>query len=88
MDIPTYKLHNGNPIPCLGLGTFRMKTIEELKPVVIEAIRSGYRLIEVLGKILKDIFADTSLNITRQDLFITSKLCKDEIQENTEKDDI
>ncbi|CAO3638708.1 unnamed protein product [Cunninghamella blakesleeana] len=83
MAIPTYQLHNNNSIPCLGLGTYRMKTVEELKPVVIEAIRSGYRLIdsaivyrneETLGQVIKEIFADTTLNITRQDIFITSKL--------------
>ncbi|KAI9483182.1 MAG: NADP-dependent oxidoreductase domain-containing protein [Benjaminiella poitrasii] len=60
-----------------------MKTYEELRPVVFEAIRSGYRLIDsatvyknekVLGKILKEVFADPDLNVKRSDLFITSKL--------------
>ncbi|KAI8339199.1 NADP-dependent oxidoreductase domain-containing protein [Chlamydoabsidia padenii] len=60
-----------------------MKTVEELKPVVTQAIRSGYRLIDTatvyknenaLGSILKDIFTDSTFNIRRSDLFITSKL--------------
>ncbi|KAI7875082.1 NADP-dependent oxidoreductase domain-containing protein [Mucor mucedo] len=60
-----------------------MKTMEELRPVVREAIRSGYRLIDsatvyrnedVLGEILGEIFADPSFGVKREDLFITSKL--------------
>ncbi|KAI7908221.1 NADP-dependent oxidoreductase domain-containing protein [Cokeromyces recurvatus] len=77
------QLYNGDNIPILGLGTYRMRTYEELRPVVFEAIRSGYRLIdsatvykneEILGKILKEVFADPDLNVKRSDLFITSKL--------------
>ncbi|SAM00913.1 hypothetical protein [Absidia glauca] len=79
----TYSLHNGKALPALGLGTYRMKTVEELRPVVTQAIRSGYRLIDTatvyknetaLGSILKEIFADPSFGIQRGDLFITSKL--------------
>ncbi|KAI8970212.1 NADP-dependent oxidoreductase domain-containing protein [Mycotypha africana] len=60
-----------------------MQTIEELRPVVFEAIRAGYRLIDsatvyrnehILGQILKEVFADPQFNIKRSDLFITSKL--------------
>ncbi|KAG1404542.1 hypothetical protein G6F60_004253 [Rhizopus arrhizus] len=76
-------LSNGNDIPILGLGTYRMKAKEELMPIITEAVLSGYRLIdsatvykneEVLGAILKDIFADPTFKIQRKDLFITSKL--------------
>lgn len=35
-----------------------------------------YKNEEVLGAILKDIFADPTFKIQRKDLFITSKLCK------------
>ncbi|KAI8092713.1 NADP-dependent oxidoreductase domain-containing protein [Halteromyces radiatus] len=79
----TYTLHNGNTMPALGLGTYRMKTVEELRPVINQAIRSGYRLIDsatvykneaAIGSVLKDIFADPSFGIQRQDVFITSKL--------------
>ncbi|EIE88229.1 hypothetical protein RO3G_12940 [Rhizopus delemar RA 99-880] len=60
-----------------------MKTKEELMPIITEAVLSGYRLVdsatvykneEVLGAILKDIFADPTFKIQRKDLFITSKL--------------
>ncbi|RCI01466.1 hypothetical protein CU098_011578 [Rhizopus stolonifer] len=77
------KLYNGSEIPILGLGTYRINTIEELRPVVYEAVRSGYRLIDsatvyrneqVLGQILKEVFADPSFGVQRKDLFITSKL--------------
>ncbi|CAO3589836.1 unnamed protein product [Absidia cylindrospora] len=83
MTIHSYKLHNGNHIPALGLGTYRMKTVEQLEPVVTQAIRSGYRLIDTaevykneaaLGTILERIFADPSYGVRRNNLFITSKL--------------
>ncbi|KAI9262418.1 NADP-dependent oxidoreductase domain-containing protein [Phascolomyces articulosus] len=60
-----------------------MKTEDVLKPVVEQAIRDGYRLIDsatvyrneqVLGNILKQIFDDPSFGVQRHDLFITSKL--------------
>ncbi|KAI8147062.1 NADP-dependent oxidoreductase domain-containing protein [Fennellomyces sp. T-0311] len=60
-----------------------MKTEDVLKPVIHQAIRDGYRLIdsatvyrneEVLGKILQEIFNDPSYGVARQDVFITSKL--------------
>ncbi|KAI8636780.1 NADP-dependent oxidoreductase domain-containing protein [Parasitella parasitica] len=60
-----------------------MKTIHELRPVVYEAIRSGYRLIDsatvyrnehILGQILKEVFENPSFGVQRKDIFITSKL--------------
>ncbi|KAG0168009.1 hypothetical protein DFQ29_000166, partial [Apophysomyces sp. BC1021] len=60
-----------------------MKTEEELGPVMKEAIRAGYRLIdtatvykneEPIGRVLEDIFKDESLGVQRKDLFVTSKL--------------
>ncbi|CAO0800150.1 unnamed protein product [Mucor circinelloides] len=83
MTTTEQQLYNGDKIPILGLGTYRMKTVEELRPVVYEAIRSGYRLIdsatvyrneEALGQILNEIFEDPSFGVQRKDLFITSKL--------------
>jgi diketogulonate reductase-like aldo/keto reductase len=38
-------LTNFKYLPLFLVGTYRMKTIEELRPVVYEAIRCGYRLI-------------------------------------------
>ncbi|KAI9498458.1 NADP-dependent oxidoreductase domain-containing protein [Zychaea mexicana] len=79
----TKQLHNGDTIPVLGLGTYRVKTEDVLKPVVHQAIQNGYRLIdsatvyrneEVLGRILKEVFDDPSFGVQRQDMFITSKL--------------
>ncbi|KAI7850278.1 NADP-dependent oxidoreductase domain-containing protein [Circinella umbellata] len=60
-----------------------MKTEDILKPVLEQAIRDGYRLIDsatvykneqVLGKILNQIFNDSSFGVQRKDIFITSKL--------------
>lgn len=43
-----YEILNTNIV-----GTYRMKSIDELRPVVTEAIRSGYRLI---GKLSQWVF--------------------------------
>ncbi|KAI8983809.1 NADP-dependent oxidoreductase domain-containing protein [Pilobolus umbonatus] len=60
-----------------------MKSREDLEPVIIQAIRSGYRLIDtaagygnekVIGNILKKVFEDDSISVKREDMFITSKL--------------
>lgn len=70
-------------MPLLGLGTFRIKDVNELRPVVRQAIQAGYRLIdsatvyrneEALGTILKEVFQDPTCGVSRQDIFITSKL--------------
>ncbi|KAI7873052.1 NADP-dependent oxidoreductase domain-containing protein [Spinellus fusiger] len=80
---PTFTLHDGTFLPKLGLGTYRMKTMKELRPVVKEAIRTGYRLIDSasvyrnekgLGNIIREILQDESFGVQRKDLFITSKL--------------
>ncbi|ORX48556.1 Aldo/keto reductase [Hesseltinella vesiculosa] len=79
----TYMLHNGGIMPAIGLGTYRMKTVHELEPVVTKALQHGYRLIdsatvyrneEALGLILKKVLADPDSGIERGDLFVTSKL--------------
>ncbi|KAI8064470.1 NADP-dependent oxidoreductase domain-containing protein [Gongronella butleri] len=60
-----------------------MTTQRDLEPVVMTALKEGYRLLDsatvyrnekVLGTILKKALSDDSLNLTRKDLFITSKL--------------
>lgn len=70
-------LYNGLKMPLLGFGTARMNG-EECYNAVINALECGYRHIdtahmylneEVIGK------AIISSNISRDELFITSKLC-------------
>ena len=44
--IPTITLNNGVKIPAIGYGVFRMKDSAECEEAVVQAIQSGYRLID------------------------------------------
>lgn len=74
------KLHNGHEIPALGLGTWQ-STEGEAYDAIRCAIKLGYRHIDCasvynneaeIGDALKD--AITEGDVTREELFITSKL--------------
>ena len=71
------KLNNGVEMPILGFGVFQVKDLEECERSVVDAISTGYRLIdtaqsygneEAVGKAIK------RSGVSREDLFITSKL--------------
>ncbi|CAG8464947.1 27173_t:CDS:2 [Gigaspora margarita] len=91
-SIPKFVLNNGITIPSLGLGTYRIIDPETVEFVIKNAISSGYRLIdsaigyrneETIGKVVNELIKDTSMNLKREDFFITSKLPpKDQGYEN------
>ena len=71
------RLNNGLQMPILGFGVFQVKDLAECERSVIDAIATGYRLIdtaasygneEAVGKAIK------RSGVTREDLFITTKL--------------
>jgi 2,5-diketo-D-gluconate reductase A len=71
------KLNNGVEMPILGFGVFQVKEFSECERSVIDAIETGYRLIdtaesymneEAVGKAIK------ASGIAREELFITTKL--------------
>ncbi len=71
------KLNNGVEMPILGFGVFQVKDLEECERSVVDAIATGYRLIdtaqsygneEAVGKAIK------RSGVKREDLFITTKL--------------
>jgi 2,5-diketo-D-gluconate reductase A len=73
----TTKLNNGVDIPMLGFGVFQMTDLEECERCVVEAIHTGYRLIDTaaaygneaaIGKAIK------RCGVAREELFITTKL--------------
>ncbi|MBG9204799.1 aldo/keto reductase [Mammaliicoccus sciuri] len=75
------EFYNGNSIPALGLGTFRVENNDECREAVKHAIISGYKHIdtaqtyhneEKVGQGIKEGLEATGLN--REDLFITTKL--------------
>lgn len=91
------KFHNGNSMPSVGLGVFRVENNDVAKDAVKHAIQSGYRSIDaafIYGNEVKvgEGIAEgiKAANITREDLFITSKIWiddygKDNVQKAYEK---
>ncbi|KAF9584682.1 hypothetical protein BGW38_005579 [Lunasporangiospora selenospora] len=79
-----YTLSNGVRMPSVGLGTYRVREQGALDACILEALRSGYRLIDTatvyrneaqIGNSLKKIFEnDLVPGLTRQDIFLVSKL--------------
>lgn len=71
------KLNNGVEMPLLGLGVFQVENPDECEQAVLDALESGYRLIdtaslykneEAVGKAIK------KSGVAREELFITTKL--------------
>ena len=71
------KLNNGVEMPILGFGVFQVTDLAECERSVVDAIETGYRLIdtaasyrneEAVGKAIK------RSGVAREDLFITTKL--------------
>jgi len=70
-------LNNGIKMPCVGFGVFQIQDKEECVKVVLDAIESGYRLIdtaqsygneEAVGEAIQKV------SIPREELFITTKV--------------
>ena len=74
-------LNNGIKTPSIGYGVFRMMNLEECENAVVQAIKTGYRLIDTaaayenetaVGKAIKRVIAEGF--VSREDLFVTTKL--------------
>ncbi|XP_025264453.1 1,5-anhydro-D-fructose reductase isoform X4 [Camponotus floridanus] len=79
-DIPTVTFSNGYKMPMLGLGTYKSEN-KDVGNAVKEAIDLGYRHIDTawfygnekeIGEAIREKIEDGS--VTREDLFITTKL--------------
>ncbi len=76
-NIPIWKLNNGLEIPSIGFGVFKVKEGDEVYEAVLEALKTGYRLIDTaaiygneegVGRAIKES------GIKREDIFLTTKL--------------
>lgn len=70
-------LNNGLRMPILGFGVFQIPDPKECERAVIDAIESGYRLIDTAASYLNEESVGKgvkSSGLAREDLFITSKL--------------
>lgn len=74
-------LNNGTTMPPIGYGVFRMTNLEECENAVVQAVKTGYRLIDTaaayenetaVGKAIKRVIAEEI--VQREELFVTTKL--------------
>ena len=75
--IPTVTLNNGIEMPRIGYGVFRMKDPEECEQAVVQAIHSGYRLIDTAAAYENEEAVGRAIRrcgVPREELFITTKL--------------
>jgi len=74
----TIILNNGVEMPLLGFGVFQMTNAEgECERSVLEAIRTGYRLIDTAASYGNEVQVGNAIRksgISRQEFFITTKL--------------
>lgn len=73
----TVKLNNGIEMPQLGFGVFQVTDLEQCEQAVVDAINSGYRLIDTAAAYQNEAAVGRAIKrsgVDRKGLFITSKL--------------
>lgn len=71
------KLNNGVEMPILGFGVFQMQDMTECEQAVVDAIETGYRLIDTAASYMNEEAVGKGIKrsgIAREQLFITTKL--------------
>lgn len=83
----TVKLNNGVEMPILGFGVFQIPDPVECERCVIDAINTGYRLIDTAASYMNEKAVGNAIKncgVDRKELFITTKLwVQDHGYENT-----
>lgn len=84
MRIPVTTLNDGYDLPLLGLGTYKLQGAD-VEPVVRTAIELGYRHIDTAAFYGNEVEVGAAVNaaiaagdVTREELFITTKLWNDD----------
>jgi len=70
-------LNNGVEMPILGFGVFQVTDLAECERSVVDAISSGYRLIDTAQSYLNEEAVGRAIRrsgVPREELFITTKL--------------
>lgn len=73
----TVKLNNGLEMPLLGFGVFQMTDAAECERAVIDAIETGYRLIDTAASYQNETQVGNAIKqsgVARDALFVTTKL--------------
>jgi len=71
------KLNNGVEMPILGFGVFQVTDLNECERCVLDAIQTGYRLIDTAQSYQNEEAVGTAIKrsgVPREELFITTKL--------------
>ena len=72
----TIKLNNGVKMPLEGFGVFQVDDLQICEQAVLEAIQTGYRLIDTASVYMNEEAVGRALKasgVARQDIFLTSK---------------
>ena len=70
-------LNNGVQMPKIGFGVFRINDMEECEEAVLQAIQSGYRLIDTASAYENEEAVGRAIRhsgVPREELFVTTKL--------------
>ena len=70
-------LNTGSKMPILGFGVFQIPDAQECESSVIEAIQTGYRLIDTAASYMNEEAVGKGLRgagVAREELFVTTKL--------------
>lgn len=73
----TVKLNNGIEMPLLGFGVFQVTDLAECERSVLDAIKTGYRLIDTAASYMNEEAVGRAIknsDVPREELFITTKL--------------
>jgi len=71
------KLNNGIEMPILGFGVFQVTDLAECERSVVDAIETGYRLIDTAASYMNEEAVGRGIKnsgVAREELFITTKL--------------
>ncbi|MGZ3835243.1 MAG: aldo/keto reductase, partial [Mucilaginibacter sp.] len=71
------KLNNGVEMPILGFGVFQVTDLAECERSVVDAIETGYRLIDTAQSYMNEEAVGRAIRqsgVAREDMFITTKL--------------
>lgn len=83
------KLNNGVEMPILGFGVFQIPDAAECERCVVDAIQTGYRLLDTAASYLNEEAVGKGIKksgVSRKELFITTKLwVQDTSYEKTKK---
>lgn len=76
-QIETVKLNNGVDMPLEGFGVFQVPDPAQCEQAVLDAIASGYRLIDTAAVYMNEEAVGKAIaksGVAREELFITTKL--------------